>query len=134
MAKLPKILIVDDNNENRQLLVEILRDMVDCDDVANGKEAIDAYIQSMATKPYGLILLDIEMPEIDGLEILRRIRESEKEAGIPLGDGIPIVMVTAHKKPFLDAFYQGCTDYVLKPIDVTKLRSKIAEKLKLFIE
>lgn len=127
---MPKILIVDDNAENRQLLVEILRDMVDCDDVGSGQEAVDAYVRSLDSKPYKLILLDIEMPDMNGLELLRKIRESEKDAGIPLGDGIPIIMVTAHKKPFLDAFYQGCTDYILKPIDVEKLRKKITEKIK----
>lgn len=127
---MPKILIVDDNNENRQLLVEILRDTVECDDVGSGKEAVDAYVRSLDSDPYKLILLDIEMPDMNGLELLRKIRESEKDAGIPLGDGIPIIMVTAHKKPFLDAFYQGCTDYILKPIDVEKLRNKINEKLK----
>ena len=125
-----KILIVDDNNENRMLLVEILRDVVECDDVASGQEAIEAYVKALQSEPYRLMLLDIEMPEIDGLEILRKIRESESEAGIPLGEGVPIIMVTAHKKPFLNAFYQGCTDYILKPIDVEKLRGKILEKLK----
>ena len=127
---MPKILIVDDNNENRMLLAEMLRDLVECDEVASGNEAIEAYVKALESEPYQLILLDIEMPEIDGLEILRKIRESEKDSGIPLGEGIPIIMVTAHKKPFLNAFYQGCTDYILKPIDVEKLRSKINEKLK----
>ena len=127
-----KILIVDDNPENRQLLVEILRDMAQCDAVGGGKEAIEAYNRSLAKEPYHLLLLDIEMPEIDGLEILRTIRESEKGRGIALGDWIPIIMVTVHKKPFLNAFYQGCTDYVLKPIDPEKLRKKIQEKLEKF--
>jgi len=80
-------------------------------------------------QPYDLILLDIEMPDIDGLEILRKIRKNEEAAGIALGDGIPIVMVTAHRKPFLDAFYQGCTDYVVKPISADKLIKKIEQKL-----
>lgn len=127
-----KILIVDDNSENRQLLVEILRDMAQCTAVSGGKEAIEAYNRSLTKEPYHLILLDIEMPEIDGLEILRNIRENEKSRGIALGDGIPVIMVTVHKKPFLNAFYQGCTDYILKPIDPDKLRKKVQEKLEKF--
>ncbi|HOW36479.1 MAG TPA: response regulator [Candidatus Omnitrophota bacterium] len=127
-----KILIVDDNSENRQLLVEILRDMAQCTAVSGGKEAIEEYGRSLTKEPYHLILLDIEMPEIDGLEILRNIRENEKSRGIDLGDGIPVIMVTVHKKPFLNAFYQGCTDYILKPIDPDKLRKKIQEKLDKF--
>ena len=125
-----RILIVDDNLENRELLAEILRDVANCEMVSGGQEAIDAYNRSLQDKNYDLILLDIEMPDIDGLEILRKIRQNEQDAGIDLGDGIPIIMVTAHKKPFLDAFYQGCTDYILKPINAEKLISKIEQKLK----
>ena len=124
-----KILIVEDNPESRELLVEILRNVVACDAVDSGKAAIRAYESSLRHELYSLILLDIEMPEVNGLEILRKIRETEKEAGIDLGDGIPIIMVTAHKKPFLDAFYQGCTDYILKPIDAKKLIDKVKEKI-----
>lgn|SRR3989338_2593667 len=126
-----KILIVDDNSENRELLAEVLREIAQCVAVASGKDAIESYTSAISSdRPFDLVLLDIEMPEVDGLEILRVIRESEKERGIALGDGIPIIMVTAHKKPFLNAFYQGCTDYIIKPIDPEKLIGKIQEKLK----
>ena len=124
-----KILIVDDNAENCQLMSEILRDLAKCDSVASGKEAIEVYAKSLETEPYSLILLDIEMPEIDGLSLLRKIRESERERGIEAGEGIPIIMVTVHKRPFLDAFYQGCTDYILKPFNPLKLIEKIEQKL-----
>lgn len=127
-----KILVVDDNKENRELLVEILRDSAQCTAVDNGKDAIEAYNQSLKNQPFDIMLLDIVMPEIDGLEILRKIRDIEKSVGIALGDGIPIIMVTAHKKPFLSAFYQGCTDYILKPIDADKLIQKIDQNLNKF--
>jgi len=68
-----KILIVDDNFENRQLLAEILREVAECDFAASGKEAIDAYNLSLQRgDQYSLILLDIELPEINGLEILEK--------------------------------------------------------------
>lgn len=124
-----KILVVDDNYENRELIAEILRDVAKCDVASNGKEAIDSYNASLQENPYDLILLDIEMPEINGLELLRKIRQSEEAADIPLGEGVAIIMVTAHKKPFLDAFYQGCNDYLIKPIDPQKLIQKIEKKL-----
>ena len=125
-----KILVVDDNFENRQLLAEILREVAECDFAASGKEAIEAYNLSLQRgDQYSLILLDIELPEINGLEILEKIRESEKDAGIGLGDGIPIIIVTAYEKRFLEAYEKGCDDYVLKPIDANILLTKLASVL-----
>jgi CheY-like chemotaxis protein len=122
-----KILIVDDNFENRMLLAEILREIAVCDFAATGKEAIEAYnLSTQRQSAYSLILLDIELPEVNGLEILHRIRESEKAAGIALGDGVPIIIVTAYEKRFVEAFNKGCDDYVLKPIDTDILLTKIA--------
>jgi CheY-like chemotaxis protein len=125
-----RILIVDDNFENRQLLAEILREVAECDFAATGKEAIDAYNLSLQKhNPYSLILLDLELPGTSGLDILEKIRESEKNAGIPLGEGIIIMIVTAYEKRFLEAFNRGCDDYILKPIDPNTLLTKIAEKI-----
>ncbi|MDP2654269.1 MAG: response regulator [Candidatus Omnitrophota bacterium] len=125
-----RILIVDDNFENRQLLAEILREVAVCDFAASGKEAIEAYNLSLQKgEPYSLILLDIELPEVNGLEILEKIRESERSSGIALGDGIKIIIVTAYEKRFLEAFNRGCDDYILKPIDTSVLLTKIASKL-----
>lgn len=122
-----KFLIVDDNFENRQLLAEILREVAVCDFAASGKEAIDAYNLALEQgSPYSLILLDIELPEVNGLEILEKIRQSEKAAGIDLGDGVPIIIITAYEKRFLEAFNKGCDDYLLKPINTSTLLDKIA--------
>ena len=125
-----RILIVDDNFENRQLLAEILREVAECDFAATAKEAIDAYNLSLQKHDsYSLILLDLELPGMNGMEILEKIRESEKNAGIPLGEGIIIMIVTAYEKRFLEAFNRGCDDYILKPIDPGTLLNKIAEKI-----
>jgi two-component system, chemotaxis family, chemotaxis protein CheY len=121
-----RILIVDDNLENRQLLAEILRDVAQSDFAASGLEAIEIYNRSLEKEaPYDLILLDIELPGMNGLEILEKIRESEKNAGIPLGDGTLIMIVTAYPKRFVEAYNRGCDDYILKPIDTDILLSKI---------
>jgi len=126
-----RILIVDDNFENRQLLAEILREVSECDFAANGLEAVEAYNLSLKKDPYNLILLDIEMPGINGLEILKKIRESEESAGITLGNGIPIIIVTAYEKRFTEAYNNGCDDYILKPIDPDILVKKIEQKIKI---
>ncbi|MFH1359856.1 MAG: response regulator [Candidatus Omnitrophota bacterium] len=124
-----KVLIVDDNFENRELMAEILRDVAECDLAVSGQEAIEKYNNALSLRPYQVILLDIMMPDVDGLQALRIIRKNERDHGIELGDGVPVIMVTAHKKPYLDAFFQGCTDYIMKPIDPAKLIKKIEEKV-----
>jgi len=121
-----KVLVVDDNFTNRQLLIELLVGKFRCDVAVNGLEAEEAYHLSLENnKPYSLILLDIMMPEVDGLECLRAIRREEKKRGIPLGEGVGILMVTAHETMFMKAFQEGCDDYILKPIDPEILFKKI---------
>lgn len=125
-----KALVVDDNYINCKLICEALKSFVNCDVALNGCEALEAYSQSLLNDdPYDIILLDIAMPEISGLETLHTIRERESEEGILLGDGIPIIMITAYKEPFLDAFNRGCDDYMVKPIDPEILRQKVKEKI-----
>jgi two-component system chemotaxis response regulator CheY len=125
-----RILVVDDNFANRMLLTEILREAAVCDVAANGREAIEAYNLSIDGKrPYDLVLLDVAMPEIDGLQFLTMVRDAEKAAGVMLGEGLPIIMVTAHEKPFMKAFISGCDDYVIKPVNGAELLGKIKEKL-----
>lgn len=125
-----KILVVDDNFANRQLIIDTLDGLAKCDIAVNGREAIEAYNRQANTdNKYQLILLDIAMPEINGLEFLKLLRDQEKEAGIDLGDGIPVIMVTAFKQPFIEAFDRGCDDYIVKPIDPDSLLTKLKEKL-----
>ncbi len=125
-----RILVVDDNYANRQLILDTLEDLAKCDVAVNGKEAIDAYNNSSKSDDkYQLILLDIAMPEVNGLEFLEILRDHEKNAKIDLGEGIPVIMVTAFKQPFIEAFNRGCDDYILKPIDPDALIEKIKEKL-----
>ena len=125
-----KILVVEDDFVNRKLVIEILREKARCDVAVNGTEALQLYEYSIKTNNrYDAILLDIAMPGVDGLTVLKKIRQAEKEAGVLLGDGIPIIMVTAYKEQFLNAFNQGCDDYVVKPIDASKLLAKLEEKI-----
>lgn len=124
-----KILIVDDNFINRQLLIEMLREYAVCDSAASGREAVDAYNASIETEKYDLILLDIAMPEMNGLEFLKVLRHHEQMKGIYIGDGMPVIMVTGYKEWCMDAFASGCDDYIVKPIERDILIRKIIERL-----
>ncbi|MDD3375075.1 MAG: response regulator [Candidatus Omnitrophica bacterium] len=125
-----KVLVVDDNKNNCDLLVSTLDGLAACDVCQNGEDALSAYKKSVDEKsPYQAILLDVAMPGIDGIDVLKSIRNKEEERGVSEGKGVPIFMVTAHKEHFMDAFNIGCTEYILKPIEPDKVIFKLKEKL-----
>ena len=125
-----KYLVVDDEALNSKLLREILYGSAWCDCAYNGADALKLFEVAFETNnPYELILLDISMPGMDGVEVLERIREYENERGILLGRGVPIIMVTALKEHFMKAFNKGADDYVIKPIDQDALHQKIGAAL-----
>lgn len=126
-----KALVVDDNFVGRKLLTEVLKGRAQCDNAANGKEALEAYQIAVKEKtPYDIILLDIAMPDMSGVEVLEKIRQDEESRGIQLGKGVPVIMVTAHREPLCDSFNKGCDDYILKPIQADALIKKIEEKVR----
>ena len=107
-----RILLAEDNITNQQVALAILKKMgLRADVVANGTEAIMA----LETLPYDLVLMDLQMPEMDGVEATRHIRNSQSAAS---NHGIPIIAMTAHtikgdREHCLEA---GMNDYVTKPI------------------
>jgi PAS domain S-box-containing protein len=112
------VLVVEDNLVNQKVAVGILKKMNLSADIAqNGAEAVKA----VQNKHYDLVLMDVQMPEMDGLEATREIRRIENDAGM-LGyrhPRIPVIAMTAaamsrDKDKCLDA---GMDDYVTKPIN-----------------
>jgi CheY-like chemotaxis protein len=87
--------------------------------VENGREALDA----LARKPYDVVLMDVQMPELDGLEATRRIRER-----FPPGEGPTIIATTANatEADREECFAAGMDDYLAKPIRVDKLSRALA--------
>ncbi len=124
-----RILIVDDNFANRQLLLEIVSDHAACDEVDGGRAAVERVKASLTGQPYDLILLDIAMPDVDGLNVLRQVRELEDGMGRKPEERVPVVIITAYKELFVEAFRLGCTDYLTKPIDVGALIGLLHKKL-----
>jgi CheY-like chemotaxis protein len=113
-----KIAVVDDNADNRLIIRTILEDQYDIVEYSSGIEAIEGFRQN---KP-DVVILDISLPEMDGTEILRRIRDDSH-----LHD-LPVIALTAHamvgdREKYLAA---GFNDYVAKPIlDMNVLFSTI---------
>lgn len=125
-----RILIVEDDFVSRRIMEEFLTPYGNCDVVDNGAEAIKAFELSLEEKkPYDLVCLDIMLPEMNGHEALKKIREIEKKQGIACLDGTKIVMTTAlgDHENIIRAFREQCEAYIVKPIEKAKLLSTLKE-------
>jgi len=121
-----KILIVDDAVKNIQLLGSVLsKENFNVEFAMNGKEALN-WVED---EQFDLILLDIMMPEMDGFEVCKRIREDDKNAKVP------IIFLTAKtdKESVLHGFDLGAQDYITKPFDSRELLARVKTQIELKI-
>jgi len=116
-----KILIAEDDRELRQLFSHVLtKHGYTVTGVANGQQALDA----MDTGYFDMIISDIMMPEMDGYEFVRQLREA--------GNATPVLMITA-KDAFDDmriGFQSGVDDYMIKPINVNEMVLRVGALLR----
>ena len=126
-----KILVVDDDPVTRALLKKMISDFAECDTAENGMEAIAAYKNGLENrKPFDIITLDLSMPDMDGKEVLQKIRAIEAETNTPERERVKILIASsnADKNSILTCVQMGCDNYIAKPIDKEVLLQKI-EKL-----
>ncbi|MFY8001525.1 MAG: LytR/AlgR family response regulator transcription factor [Candidatus Kapaibacteriota bacterium] len=116
-----KTLIVDDEDLAREKIRHFLGDDEEClvlADCANGYKAVESVCERLPD----VIFLDIQMPELDGFETLRMIRDSlDEEAVMPL-----VVFITAFDHYALKAFEAHAVDYLLKPFDYERFQAMFA--------
>lgn len=124
-----RALIVDDDFYCRSYLQEILHPYAYCDIAVNGDEAIFAFRRALQEgKPYDLICLDLVMPDIDGQNALREMRQIERELGVaePRQSKIIITTVLDDNEETHNAFFLGgATSYLVKPIDEAAMLSEL---------
>lgn len=118
-----RILVADDNELNLEIMFEILNSSgaeVDC--VHNGKEALDTYLKS-SQGYYQIILMDVHMPEMDGLQATKKIRNS----GRPDASIVPIIAMTADvfKEDIRRCKDAGMDAHIGKPVELDKLYSMV---------
>jgi len=109
------ILIVDDEEGMRETLVDILEDLYQVEEASNGQEALC----KVGERCYTLVLMDIKMPVMDGVEALERIKSSHPE--------LPVIMMTAYadSSAVERARQGGAEAVVFKPLDMPKVLSLI---------
>jgi len=116
-----KVLVVEDVDFNRELVVQLLEDKYHVIEAVNGQEGVEL---AERERPE-LILMDLSLPVMDGWEATRRLKANDDLRSIP------IIALTAHamagdKEKALAA---GCDDYLVKPLDEDELMAKIAKYL-----
>ncbi|WP_320172576.1 response regulator [Maridesulfovibrio sp.] len=125
-----RALIAEDEFVGRKLLSTFLAPLFQIDIVVNGEEAIEAYrLAYEEGNPYGLILMDIMMPGVDGLTALAEIRKFEKSSGTR--NPAKVVMTTAlnDARTVIKSFHDvEASAYIVKPVERDKLYAEL-EKL-----
>src|SRR5438270_3302550 len=120
----PRILIVDDNETNRDILVTRLATHgYELSQAADGEEALSAAKEQLPD----LILLDVMMPKLDGLEVCRRLR------GDPALPFMPIILVTARTdtRDVVAGLEAGGDEYLTKPVDQAALVARVKSMLRM---
>lgn len=116
-----KVLVVEDVEMNRELMVQLLEDQYEVIEAVNGQEGVEA---AERERPK-LILMDLSLPVMNGWEATRRLKAN------PELKSIPVIALTAHamKGDRETALAAGCDDYLVKPIDEDELMEKMAKFL-----
>ncbi|MDC0602017.1 response regulator [Aliiglaciecola sp.] len=119
-----RVLIVDDEPNNLQLLRQVLKDKYNISFASNGLEALEA---APRIKP-DLILLDVMMPELDGYQTCIKLKAD------PRTENIPVIFVTAKSQVFDETkgFDVGAVDYITKPISGAIVQARVATHLALY--
>lgn len=118
-----RILIAEDDFASRKSMLGFLSKYGECDITVDGMEAVDAYLMALdVDMPYDLVCLDIMMPNMDGYQALKAIRDIEESRGITEENQTKIIMTTALNEGanVNKAFELGCVAYAGKPIDQAK--------------
>ncbi|HOK96017.1 MAG TPA: response regulator [Anaerohalosphaeraceae bacterium] len=120
----PRVLVVDDNIQNLELILAYLED-VECETLSaeGGQQALDIIYND----PPDLVLLDVMMPKISGFEVCKRIKNNPKTSDIP------VIMITALNEmgDIERAIDSGTDDFLSKPINKWELLTRVKTMLKL---
>jgi len=117
-----RILVIDDNPSSRELVKFALEPRYDVDEATDGRDALSR-IRSVLPD---LVLMDIQMPEMDGYQTLHEIRADPQSASVPVVAITAFAMLEDRQK----AFEAGFDGYFAKPINIVALREQIETLLK----
>ncbi len=118
-----RILVVDDSEFNRKVLCGVLQDEYDTIEATNGREALDIINKNPAT--ISLVLLDILMPEMTGLEVLKTLNDTG------ISSLIPVILITAADSEEEYGLNLGAVDFITKPFDPNVVKTRVKNHMKI---
>ncbi len=125
-----RILIVDDESVGRKTMRYILSEFGECVLTENAENTVSEFKKAWQDwRPFSLITLDIELPDMNGVDLLLHIRELEEEKNIPEEERVKVIMVTSHshKDSVLGCFKAGCNEFIVKPVDKESMAAKLSK-------
>lgn len=117
-----RLLIVDDERPNLELMSRVFYQHV-VETASNGADALD----KLRTRPYDVVLLDIMMPGMSGLEVLETIRKTEGIAELP----VILISALSERRGVAHGLRMGANDYIVKPIDVEDVQARVQTQIRL---
>lgn len=125
-----EIVIVEDNPSDAELILRVFRKHNLANQIVllkDGAEALDFFFPPDGSAPPGgtlrIILLDLKLPKIDGIEVLRRLKSDERTRGIP----VVVVTSSSEDRDIKDAYDLGVNSYVTKPIKFDEFAKAVAD-------
>jgi two-component system response regulator len=126
------ILLVEDNRDDEDLTVRALKKNKIANGLAIARDGVEALDYLFGTGAYagrdtselpGLMLLDLKLPKVDGLEVLRRVRENEKTRRLP------VVVLTSSKEEqdLVTSYNLGANSYIRKPVDFNQFTDAVRQ-------
>ena len=124
LSKESRILVVDDNNSNIFVMKSMISKFkIPCDTAYNGQQAVDM-VAKMGQSNYRLVIMDINMPIMNGIEAMQKIKELEVKGLIPT---VPVIACSAQEETNIQnaSFNAGAVDFVEKPVNISKIEAMI---------
>ncbi len=130
MGKMKTILLIEDNPDDVELTMRALEKNNIVNEIVvarDGAEALDflfgtgAYAERDSTDPPALVLLDLKLPKVEGLEVLRRIREDDRTKYLP----VVILTSSREEEDLINSYKLRCNSYVRKPVNFNQFKSAV---------
>ena len=122
--EIPRVLIIDDSIDVHRLLTARLRS--EPIEIINASSGMDGLKVAKELEP-ALILLDLDMPEVDGFEVLRQLKDNPRTVNIP----VLVLSGLTDSQDKVTAFDLGAVDYITKPFDIVELRVRLRAAIRL---